>query len=569
MARRIKAVKILLLVMLGAVCLRAFELQVVHSETIITRAHKRFDHAVELNSHRGTIFDRSGQPLAVSLEVKSVAANPRLLENPWNAAWKLGKVLGLDRRTLEKKLTDKRYFVWIKRQITPNEAEAVKALNIRGIGFYDETKRFYPESESLANLIGIVGIDGKGLEGIELSYDKDLKGMERKIGVHRDGMGRIIYARGLKPDEVKDGSTIRLTIDKRIQYIAFQELKKAVSANKAQSGFVIITNPMTAEILGMASYPSFDPNQGSYSNLAGHINTAITRSFEPGSVIKPFWVSWGLEKKMFNVNRSIFCENGSFTFHRTTIHDHEKYGWLPLGDIIKYSSNIGMAKLMDPVSVSEMYACLQAFGFLDASGIDFPGEPSGLIRDPGAWTSVDKATISFGQGFAVNGIQLITAFNAMVNGGMIMKPYLVERITDARNVPVQETRPTIVRRVLSKESCDKIVGIMKSVTVKGGTAEAAYMPTYQVFGKTGTAQKIDPLTRAYAEGDYVTSFIGGIIDATGKTRMTMLVCINEPRPYYYASIVACPLFKGIVSQCASIMELSPNITLATAKGGSG
>jgi len=568
MAGRIRGIQIFLVVMLAAIGVRAFELQVIHSESIITKAHKRFDHAVELNPHRGTIFDRAGQPLAISLEMKSVAANPRIIEDPDRAAWQLGKALGIERKYLEKRLAEDRYFVWIKRQVTPNEVEAVKALKIKGIGFYDEAKRFYPESESCANLIGFVGIDGKGLEGLELSYDMPLKGMERKIGVHRDGMGRIIYARGLQGDEVKDGNTLWLTIDKRIQYIAFQELKKAVVNNKAQSGFVIITNPSTGDILAMASCPSFDPNKGSFSHLAGHTNMAITHPFEPGSVIKPFWVSWGLDKRMFNVTRSVFCENGSFTFHRITIHDHEKYGWLPVNDIIKFSSNIGIAKLMEPINAGDMYTCLQAFGFLDTTGIDFPGEPPGMVRDPGAWTSVDKATISFGQGFAVTGIQLITAFNAMVNGGMIMRPFIVERISDAKNAPVLETRPTIMRKILSKEACDQIVGVMKSVTLKGGTGESANMPTFQVFGKTGTAQKIDPLTGAYAEGDYVSSFIGGIIDASGKTRMTMIVCINEPRPFYYASIVACPLFKEIVTQCATIMELSPNITLAT-RGNSG
>lgn len=562
MARRIRAVQYIMIALLAAISLRAFELQVISSDAIIARANKKFDHAVELSSNRGTIYDRSGQPLAISLEVKSIAANPRIMEDPRGAALQLSKVLGIERRYLGKRLSEKKYFVWVKRQVTPGEVEAVKALKLKGIGFYDETKRFYPESESLANLIGFVGIDGKGLEGLELSYDTLLKGMERKIGVHKDGMGRIIYARGLQSDEVKDGNTLRLTIDRRIQYIAFQELKKAVISNKAKSGFVIITNPSTGEILALASNPSFDPNKGAYDHLSGHTNMAITHTFEPGSVIKPFWVGWGIEKKMFNATRSIFCENGSFTFHRVTIHDHEKYGWLPVNDIIKYSSNIGIAKLMDTVSAGDMYSCLQSFGFLDPTGIDFPGEPQGMIRGPAAWTGVDKAAISFGQGFAVTGIQLITAFNAMVNGGMVMKPYIVERIADAKNKAIQEIRPTILRKVLSKEASDQVVGIMKTVTLKGGTAESANMPTFQVFGKTGTAQKIDPLTGAYANGDYISSFIGGIIDATGKIRLTMIVCIDEPRPYYYASIVACPLFKEIVSQSATIMELSPNITLA-------
>jgi len=562
MAGRIRLIQYVLLGMLGVVSARAFEFQIMNPGEIIDRAHKRFDHAVELSPHRGTIFDRSGEPLAISLEVKSIAANPRIIENRHQVARQLANALNLERRSVEKKLGEKRYFVWIKRHVTPDEAARVKALKIPGIGFYDEAKRFYPESESLANLIGFVGIDGKGLEGLELQYDPLLKGKERKVGVHRDGMGRTIYARGLQPDTVNDGSTLWLTIDRRVQYIAFQELKNAVTNNRAESGFVIITNPSTGEILAMASYPSFDPNKGSYRHLAGHTNMAITHPFEPGSVIKPLWVAWGLEKKAFTMSRSIFCENGSYTFHRVTIHDHEKYGWLPVSDIIKYSSNIGIAKLMEPVRPGEMHACLSAFNLLEPTGIDFPGEPAGLTRSPGSWTSVDKAAISFGQGLAVTGIQFITAFNAMVNGGMVMKPYLVRRITDAKNASVDETRPTILRRVLSKETSDQIVAVMKTVTVKGGTGEAASLPSFQIFGKTGTAQKIDHLTGTYAEGDYISSFAGGVIDATGTTRMTMLVCLNEPRTYYYASIVACPLFKQIVSQCATIMELSPNITIA-------
>lgn len=563
MAGRVKGVQLLLIGLLVVIGLRAFDFQVIQPGQIITQAHKRFDHAIELSSNRGTIYDKGGQPLAISLEVNSIAVNPRILANPAHAASKLSSILGLDRRHLERRLREKRYFVWVKRHVTPDEVKAVKALNIKGVGFYDEAKRFYPDSESLANILGFVGIDGKGLEGLELMYDSVLKGKERKIGVHKDGMGRIIYARGLPPDEANDGYPLWLTIDRRIQYIAFTELKKAVTANKAQSGFVIITNPSTGEIYAMASYPSFDPNKGSYQHLAGHTNIAIAHTFEPGSVIKPVWVSWGLEKKVFNVSQSIYCENGSFTFHRTTIHDHEKYGWLPVRDIIKFSSNIGIAKLMQPIDSDDMLSCLKAFGLMGQTGIDFPGEPSGTVRDSGAWTSVDKATVSFGQGIAVTGIQLITSFNAMVNGGMIMRPYIVDHITDSKNTIIQSTRPTILRKVLSQEVSQEIVGVMKSVTLKGGTGESANMSTFQVFGKTGTAQKVDQLTGAYSDKDYISSFVGGVIDATGKPRLTMIVCINEPHPYYYASIVACPLFKEIVTQCATIMDLSPNITLAT------
>lgn len=313
----------------------------------------------------------------------------------------------------------------------------------------------------------------------------------------------------------------------------------------------------------MASYPSFDPNSGSYVHLRGHTNMAISHAFEPGSIIKPVWVSWGLEKRLFTLSRSVFCENGSFSLHRVTIHDHEKYGWLGLIDVVKYSSNIGMVKLMDPVKAAEMYNCMAAFGLLEPTGIDFPGEAKGIVRQPGAWRAVDKATISFGQGFSVTGIQIITAFNAMVNGGSLMRPHLVSRITDAKNTTVEEIKPTVLHRSISPQTSTQIVGIMKAVTGKGGTGEAASVPTFEIFGKTGTAQKLDQITGTYAKGDYISSFIGGVIDASGRPRVTMMVCINEPRPNYYASVVACPLFKDIVMQCATIMELNPNVSVAS------
>jgi cell division protein FtsI (penicillin-binding protein 3) len=296
MAGRIRLIQYILLGMLGVVSARAFEFQIVNPGEIIDRAHKRFDHAVELSPHRGTIFDRSGEPLAISLEVKSIAANPRIIENRHQAARQLAMALDLDRRSLEKKLGEKRYFVWIKRHVTPDEAARVKALKIPGIGFYDEAKRFYPESESLANLIGFVGVDGKGLEGLELQYDPLLKGKERKVGVHRDGMGRTIYARGLQPDTVNDGNTLWLTIDRRVQYIAFQELKNAVTTHKAESASSSSRTPPPARSSPWRRTPASIPT-GQLPAPGGTRQHGRHQPFEPGSVIKPLWVAWGLERR--------------------------------------------------------------------------------------------------------------------------------------------------------------------------------------------------------------------------------------------------------------------------------
>jgi len=545
MAGRVKTAQFIFIALLVLIGIRAFDLQVLRPDTIIAKAH-----------------DKSGQPLAISLDVKSIAANPRLIEKPSWAASKIAGKLHIGKQSLKKKLSSDKYFVWIKRHATPDEVNAIKALGIRGIGYYNEAKRFYPESESLANVLGIVGIDGQGLEGIELLFDRALKGKQRHIEVHKDGLGRIIYARGLPSDEKKDGNTLWLTIDRRMQYIASSNLEKAVRKNNASSGFVIISNPSTGEIYAMASYPSFNPNIGKYKHLDGHKNRGVIDVFEPGSVIKPIFVSWGFDNHVFKPAQSIFCEKGKYAYHRTTIHDHEKYGWLPVRDIIKYSSNIGMVKLMDPVHADDMFSCLKEFGLVSPSGIGFPGELPGLIRNPQKWTIVDKANIAFGQGFAVNGIQLITAFNALVNGGMLMKPYFIEHISDASGKELQCFRPTIIKKVLSKEASDEITSILTSVCSKGGTGEAANIKNYQIFGKTGTSQKIDKLTGAYSKKDYIATFMGGVIDTGGKPKLTIIVSIDEPRPHIYASQVACPAFKEIVEECASIMDLSPSITVA-------
>jgi len=489
MVPRVKFIRIVFLVFLGFIASRAFYLQVIKPETVLAMAHKRFDYNIKLSSYRGAIYDKSGQPLAISLDVKSIAANPKNIQNPAAVAAKLSKVLGIDEHSLRKKLSSPRLFTWVKRQVTPDEAAVVEALKIRGIEFYNEAKRFYPESDSSSNILGFVGLDGQGLEGLEILYDNILKGKPRQLEVQKDGRGRIIYARGLPPEEAKDGCTLWLTIDRRLQYIAFSELEQTVRQQNASSGFAIITNPYTGEIYAITSYPGYNPNLGQFKTMDGHRNRAIVDLFEPGSVMKPLWVAWGIENGRFRPTQSVFCENGQYSYHSMTIHDHEKYGWLPVTDIIKYSSNIGIVKLLDPVKSNDMYSCMDLFGFTTATGIQFPGEPSGNIRNPKRWTMVDKATISYGQGFAVTGIQLIMAFNAMINGGMLMKPYLVDHITDETGKEVECFRPTILRKVVSPSTSDQILTIMKTVALKGGTGEVASMNSFQVFGKTGTAQK--------------------------------------------------------------------------------
>jgi cell division protein FtsI (penicillin-binding protein 3) len=566
MVKRVKAIRVVFLLFLLLIGSRAFYLQVVQPEKVLQQAHKRFDYNIKLSSYRGGIYDKSGQPLAISLDVKSIAANPKLVQSPSSTAAKLSKVTRINEGALRKRLSSQRYFTWIKRHASPDEASLIQALKIRGVGLYNEPKRFYPECDSMGNVLGIVNVDGQGLEGIELLFDNILQGKPRKIEVQKDGMGRIIYARGLPAEEAKDGSTLWLTLDRRLQYIVFSELEKSVKAHNASSGYAIVTNPYTGEIYALASYPSFNPNLGMFKTLEGHRNHAVVDLYEPGSVMKPFWVGWGMDNGFMKLNQSVFCENGNYAFHNITIHDHEGYGWLPVSDVIKYSSNIGIVKLLSHVRPDDIYECMNIFGFTSRTGIQYPGEPRGQIRQPRRWTTVDKAVVAYGQGFSVTGVQLITAFNALINGGMLMKPYIVDHITDESGREVECFRPTIIRKTVSPSTSEQVLSILKTVAVKGGTAEVASMTSYQVFGKTGTAQKVDPLTGSYSKRDYVSSFIGGIIDASGKPRLTMVISINEPQDGYYASTVACPAFKSIMQKCSSIMDLSPTITVASKEG---
>ncbi|MEA2101630.1 MAG: penicillin-binding protein 2 [Thermodesulfobacteriota bacterium] len=565
MQGRVRILKVFFVVVLLIMAARALDLQVIASDDIIRRSHRSFERTVELSPSRGNIYDVNGECLARSLEVKSIAVNPRVIENPSRAAEAIAGILNIPSAQVRRKLSRNKYFVWLKRQAAPEESMALKRLGIKGIGFYDEVKRFYPESEFLANIIGFVGVDGKGLEGIELAQEDRLRGISRHVQAQRDGGGRSIYARGLSLDEEKNGADITLTIDRRIQYIAYSELKRSVKANNARSGFVIITDPSSGAIRAMASYPSFDSNKGVYRHLHGHRNRGVVDVFEPGSIVKPLWIAGGMEKGIFNLRQSVFCENGSFTLHRKTFHDHEEYGWLPIRDIIKHSSNIGMVKLMEGVAAQDMFSTMQAFGLTRPTGMGFPGEARGLVRSPDEWRRIDKASLAFGQGFNVTGIQFISAFNAMVNGGFLLQPRIIKGVRD--NKGSHETSRVIRRRVLSQETSSKITSILQSVVSIGGTARNADIQGYQIFGKTGTSQKVDPLTGAYSKSAFISTFVGGVKDANSDTAFTMIVSINEPHPEYYASTVACPLFRRIALKTIGIMDTRPVMTVA--QGGQG
>ena len=534
---------------------RAFFLQVVKKEQLVKLAERQHQKIVPLTPVRGAIYDRNNAPLAVSVEMDSCYAEPRNIDNIPDAAGKLAPLIGMTKDQLEKKLTGTKGFIWLQRRITPDLAQKIKALDLDGIGFVKESKRFYPNAEMAGHVIGFTGLDPEGLEGIELKYDSTILGNTGYLVTERDALGRDIAPKGAMVKSASCGHSVTLTLDKNIQYLTEKELAAAVESSRAKGGMALVMEPQTGRILAMANYPLFNPNSYYKYPPAQLRNRNITDSFEPGSTFKVFLIAAALEEKVVNPGDAFNCEGGSYSIGGRTIHDTHKYGRLSVAEVLKYSSNIGAAKIGGRLGQERLYNYLRAFGFGSRTGIDLPGEVSGYIRDRRQWFAVDLATISFGQGVSASAVQLAAAMSAIANGGTLMKPYLVEKITDENGTVLQRFSPQERQRVISAESARTVARMMEGVTTDGGTGTNAAVDGYQVAGKTGTAQKVDPITHGYSVDKRTASFIGFV--PADNPRLTILVVIDEPKTSPYGGVVAAPAFKSIAAQSLCYLNVPP------------
>jgi cell division protein FtsI (penicillin-binding protein 3) len=544
---RMRFVALLFTVFFACTVGRAFYLQVLQKERLVKLAEKQHQRIVALTPGRGAIYDRNSAPFAVSIEMDSCYAETRNLENLPDAAAKLAPLLGYDSRALEAKLKGARNFVWLSRRMAPELAQKVRQLDLEGIGFVKESKRFYPNSEVAAHVIGFTGMDPGGLEGVEKRYDSTILGNVGYLVTERDALGRDIHLKkGSESKSGSKGSNVVLTLDKNVQYIAEKELANAVEKNGAKAGIAIVMEPDTGRVLAMANYPTFNPNSYFKYPPAALRNRAISDSFEPGSTFKIFLIASALESKAIRAGDSFDCENGSYRMSGRTIHDTHKYGALTVPQILKYSSNIGSAKIGSRLGPERLYAALTGFGFGAKSEIDLPGEAPGMLRHQSKWYGIDLATISFGQGVTTTALQLTSAVSAVANGGNLMKPYLVERITDDSGTVLQEFGPQLKRRVISPQTAKTVARMMEGVTDEGGTGTGAAVEGYRVAGKTGTAQKVDAATRGYSADKRTASFVGFV--PLEKPRLTILVVIDEPTTSSYGGVVAAPAFSAIAQQ---------------------
>jgi len=542
--------------------IRAFYFQFISRDEFFEKINRQHYTKLSFPSKRGRILDREGKEMALSITVPSVYGVPSLIENKEEAARLLACLLNLDPHGLLKKFSTDRHFVWIKRHVSPGEWERVKELKIKGIGVIEEPKRFYPYKELASVVLGFVNIDHEGLEGVERAYEKFLKAPLMEMVIERDGLGRVF----LPLERGEEGPwDAYLTLDVNVQYILERALQEGLEECQAKRAVGLIMDPVRGDILGMASLPSFNPNSFWLYPPENRKNFATVGLFEPGSILKPFLVATALEKGFLRPNDIVFCEGGRYNVFGLTIRDVKSYDWLTVQEVIKYSSNIGAAKIARTIGADDYYEFLKSLGFGEKTGIGLP-EEKGVLKPPKLWTPVDLMTLGFGQGMICTPLQIAVAYSAIANGGLKVKPRIVKELRKVGDGKVLVMEPQVERRVLSSEVSRLIMGMLERVVLEG-TGTRAFLEGYAIAGKTGTAQKYDPHRGGYSREHFVASFVG--IFPADRPKAVILVMFDEPRTSIYGGEVAAPVFRKIVQELIQYWKIPPRNTLAMSEMGKG
>jgi cell division protein FtsI (penicillin-binding protein 3) len=540
---RIFVVLLAFLLFFILIIFQAYRLQIVEREKLERLARRQRNKVETLLPKRGIIYDRNGKELAISIDVDSVYCTPNKVKDLRRLSSSLAPILRMSEKEIQNRINTNRGFIWLKRMISPEESDKIKGMGFEEIGIIHEKRRFYPNKALAGHILGFVGVDSQGLEGLERLYDDILKGEPQELIVEKDAHGKIVQVNINSDQKGIEGNNLVLTIDRSIQYLTEQALERAVVKTGAVSGIAIVMNPLNGEILAMANYPSFNPNVFWNFKPDQWRNRAVTDAFEPGSTFKVFMAASAIEEGVARPDTMVFCENGSMSLYGKTIHDHNGHGWLTLSGIIRVSSNIGASKIGIKLGAEKLYRNIQNFGFGKKTGIDLPGENPGILRDFRKWSPIDVATISFGQGISVSAIQLITAFSAIANGGKLITPWVVKEITDSKGNLIRKTEPEIKRIVLSTKTCDLVKSMLRDVVSENGTGKEAGIEGIPVGGKTGTAQKWDRIRGEYQDSAYMSSFIGLV--PINEPKVVILVVIDEPKGNPYGGVVAAPTFREI------------------------
>jgi cell division protein FtsI (penicillin-binding protein 3) len=556
--RRARFVVLTLLVWMLVIGGRLVYLQIFSHELLGERARRQQQTLTETNAPRGMILDRQGVELARSLEVDSFFAVPAEIADAREAARRLAPLFNTEAAALAGKIEEakraRRKFVWLAREVEPDRAERAKALNLAGLHTIKEPKRYYPNGALAAHVLGFVGLDDKGLGGVEGFYNASLTGEGGEIAVTRDARRDAFSSSEV---EAREGESIVLTIDRNIQHVVERTLSEAVARERAKSGTAVVLDPRTGEILALANSPTFDPNGATRIPDAARVNQALQYVYEPGSTFKVVAYSAAVEEKLARPDDLIDCQMGSITIFGRTVRDTHAHGTLTVTEALAKSSNVAAIKLGMRVGNERLYEYIRRFGFGEKTGVELNGETRGILRPPSKWQKTSIGSIAIGQEVGTTPVQVAAAFGAIANDGVRIAPHLVREVRDAHGRATRRTEPKTTQ-VVSRETARTIRTMLESVTVKG-TAKAAQLEGYTAAGKTGTAQKIDPKTRTYSKSKYVASFVG--FAPADEPAVVIIVVIDEPSGSIYGGAVAAPVFREIAEQVLPYLSVVPDTEL--------
>ena len=521
---------------------RGVYLQGIHNDFLQKKGDARYSRVIEVSAHRGMITDRNGEPLAVSTPVESVWASPADVEVDRRQVKQLALILGMDVEELKNRLFDtSRDFVYLKRHLPPDQAEKVVSLNLSGVSLQREYRRFYPAGDEAAQTLGFTGQDDNGQEGLELAFQEHLAGKPGSQRVIKDRRGHIVEDAG-SLHAPKPGGDIALSLDSNLQHLAFRELESAVRQHKAKAGAVVVLDARSGEVLALANYPAYNPNNRNNTSVKAMRNRAIADLFEPGSTMKPFTVATAIETGKVNPNTIIDTERGVLTVGNRKIHDSHPESMLTVAQIIQKSSNVGAAKIALSLKSGTLWQSFADSGFGAQTGSNFPGEAPGKLRDPDSWLPIEKATMSYGHGISVNLLQLARAYTIFASDGEL-KPISLLRLDT----------PATGRKVFSGHTARAMRNMLELAVQPGGTAPLAQVAGYRVAGKTGTSHKLEG--GVYVDR-YVATFVG--FAPASNPRLVVAVMIDEPsNGLYYGGVVAAPVFSKVTGAALHALNV-PN-----------
>jgi len=523
--------------------LRLVWLQVVRFPDFRQMARRQQLTPREVKAERGQILDRNGVPLAVNVELFNVSANPGQVRDKHSAAVAISRAIGMPYAEVLRKLKSDERFVWIARGVAFERSDAVDNLRLPGIGAYREQKRFYPDHEMAAHVLGFTGRDNQGLEGLEARFERTLAGKGGFSLIERDAHGRPVLAR-LGAKSARDGLNVVTTLDKTVQHITQVELEKAYLKYRCKAATAAVMDPRTGEILALANYPACDPNRYQDVPVTQWLDRAVNQAFEPGSTFKLVTAVAALEEGVVTEEDRIFCENGKAKFaYGRVVTDHEKKGWLTFREVFGYSSNIGMVKVGQKLGKEGLYKWIRRFGFGQGTGVDLPGEAVGYVAPPNRWSGISMTSIPYGYEVTSSPLQVMCAYAAMANGGVMMRPMLVLRTEDADGNVERTSEPKTLRKVCSSRTADRMTALLRWA-VQYGTGTAVDMEAYPIAGKTGTAHKV--LNGRYSAYNYVSSFVGYV--PSDDPKYVIYVSLDDPRGLYWGGYTAGPVFKEVAKR---------------------